>query len=145
MPERGCGAANCVLEVVVEVDGGSSENAEPDGAEIVLEVAAGAGADWKSSNSSSSTGVAKDPKSFEAGALLEEAMGAIGSSSKLNRSTSGSFAFVFGGGAAAFLASRLDEDGEDGASFFLRLVVDPGPSSYSSYSSNLSLFRPPVS
>jgi hypothetical protein len=45
-PERGCGAANWVFEVVVEVDvGGGNEKVVAPGAMNVFDTGAGAGAD----------------------------------------------------------------------------------------------------
>ncbi len=124
--DTGCGAANWVLDVVVDV-GGAMEGKL--GAEVCTEGVA----DWKSSKSSSS-------------AVLEEAAGvgaAIGAeagigSSNEKRSTSG--AFFLGGSdflGVFSLVRRFDD-----VSAFLRPGVATAPSSYSSYSSNLS--RPPL-
>jgi len=103
----GCGAANRVADVVVDVVGGG-ENAVNGFAWL----GAGAGdvADWKSSKSSSPAAVLlcnvpKSSMAFEAGPtpLLGPDMAAGSSLSKLKRSFSGSF--FFGGAAAAGLLS----------------------------------------
>lgn len=105
----GCGAANRVADVVVEVVGGG-ENAANGFALLGAGAGAGDVADWKSSKSSSPAAVLlcnvpKSSMALEAGAtpLLGPVMAAGSSLSKLNRSFSGSF--FFGGAAAAGLLS----------------------------------------
>lgn len=110
-----------------------------------LEEAVSAGlAIWKSSKSSSSPpAFCIDPKplssGFEAGFFPFEAnsFGGVSggiSSSKPRISISGSLGF----GGSAFLASRLAEDAAEGVPGFRRADDPVAPSSYSSYSSNLS-------
>lgn len=141
-PERACGAANCVEEVVVEVERGGT--VPPDAAGC--DGAAGAGvADWKSSNSSSSPVLdwrtpKPSPVEAIAGALPFVEL-VVGASSNEKRSTSGSFGF---GGSAFFVSLLALARGGDIVSAFLLPGVVAAASSYSSYSSKRSL-RPCVS
>lgn len=147
-PETGLGAANWVLDVVVavEVGGWMLERGFGLGAAVVDGVA-----DWKSSKSSSSA-AAGDWKLISrpllAGFLPFDVEVGAGSSSPIeNRSGSGSFFFA----GSAFLFSRLtlEEVGLETESAFRRPGAATAPSSYSSYSSNLSpllaeSWNPPV-
>lgn len=126
--DTGWGAAYCVVEVVVAVGAAIGK----DGAEFCTDGVA----DWKSSKSSSSTAV------FEAaGAAIGADVVGIGSSNE-NRSTSGSFFFGGSGFFAAVLSvvfRRLEEEEEEVFSACRLDGAATAPSSYSSYSSNLSL------
>lgn len=135
-PDIGCGDANCVADVVVEVEAGGAR------AKALIGFAgAGTGvADWKSSNSSSSAVLdwrtlksANAPEDAGAFPLLEDAT--TGSSPKSKRSSSGSWGF-----AGAFLASRLAAAGDETEPAFRLPGAATTPSSYSSYSSYLSRF-----
>ena len=123
--ETGWGAAYWVAEVVVDI-GGASEG--KDGADVCTDGVA----DWKSSKSSSSAPL----EVMGAAAGAEMGIG----SSKENRSTSGSF---FLGGSDFFgvrsVVFRLAEDEDEDVSACRFPGAATAPSSYSSYSSNLSL------
>ena len=130
--ETGCGAANCVEDVVVDVVGGG-ERTEASAEPLVAAGAAGV-ADWKSSKSSSPLAGADDsmsPKSSKAAAFPFEVV--TGSSAKSNKSCSGSFFFNVSILPAASLLIVLTEAAR--GSFLLDVA---GVSSSSSYSSNRS-------
>lgn len=140
-PETGLGAAIWAVELLFKVAGlGGRESPGIEGlvADWLLGVA-----DWKSSKSSSSAAppACKEPNPssigfgvaflpFEAKSL-GGVFGGISSASKLRMSISGSFFF----GGSGFLVSRRADDDDSG---FRRAEVAVLPSSYSSYSSNLS-------
>lgn len=125
----GWGAANCVDELIVEVEAGGAMNWAAAG----LDAGAAAGAaDWKSSKSSSS------PKSLAAdvatGCFPAALETGAGSSSHASKSATGSGALGFGG---SFFTSRLAWL-EDAAGGGFRRGGGDASSSPSSYSSNLS-------
>ena len=125
-PCCGCGAANWVDEVIVDVEGRGA-TAGTEGCEAGCAVAA----DWKSSKSSSS---APGSAAMVAACFaLELALGA-GSSSKESRSTAGSL----GLGGSAFFTSRRTWLDAGSICSLRRGGAATSPSSYSSYSSKRS-------
>lgn len=141
--ETGFGAASWVAAIDGAFEGGGSERPGMDGL-LALEMLGVA--DWKSSKSSSSwtppADSAPNPLSMGfAEALLPfnakslgGVLGGMSSASKLKMSISGSF--FFGGSGLEGSRRIADDDDEDAG--FRRDEADVAPSSYSSYSSNLS-------